>query len=245
MPARVKGDGMKTRELDYKDGDLACRGFLAEPEGEGRRPAILVVHEAPGLTEHPKRRARMLADELGFVALAADMYGGGAPPIMGPGTMERMQPLLEDRQTLRRRALAGIEALKALPNVDPDRIAAIGYCFGGSTVLELARGGVSLRGVSSFHGGLKTPTPAAEGAVKTPVLICTGSEDPTIPLEDRNAAQAEFTRGGADWQMIVYSGAKHAFTNAECPDIPGFGYDPKNDRRSWEHLKDFFAEILA
>jgi dienelactone hydrolase len=235
---------MKTRELDYADGDLACRGFLAEPEGEGRRPGILVVHEAPGLTEAPKRRAKMLAEELGFVALAADMYGGGALP-QTPPSMDRMLTLLNDRPALRKRALAGIAALKALPNVDPSRIAAIGYCFGGTTVLELARVGVELNGVASFHGGLKTPNPAEEGAVKMPVLICTGSEDPTIPLEDRNAAEAEFTRGGADWQMIVYSGAKHAFTNLQCPDIPGFGYDERADRRSWEHLKDFFAEILA
>lgn len=235
---------MTTRELEYRGGDVDCRGVLAEPAGEGRRPAVLVVHEAPGLTDHPRRRVQMLAD-LGYVALAADMFGGGSPPIMGPGVGERMGPLLQDRATLRARALGALEVLKGLPNVDTDRIAAIGYCFGGTTVIELARAGTQLNGVVSFHGGLKTPMPAEEGAIRTKMLLCTGAEDPSIPLEDRNAVQDEFTRGGADWQMIVYSGAKHSFTNKDAPPLPGFGYHPDADRRSWQAMQDFFAEIFA
>lgn len=236
---------MITCTLDYKDGDLDCQGYLASPEGDGKRPGVLLVHEAPGLAEGPKLRARMLADELGYVVLAADMYGGGAPPVMGPEAMARMMPLLEDRPKLRQRARAALDALMALPKVDTSRVVAIGYCFGGSTVLELARAGTPIKGVVSFHGGLKTSAPASAGAVKAKVLICTGSEDPTVPLEDRNAAQAEFTAAGADWQMIVYSGAKHAFTNPQAPPIEGFGYQEAADLRSWRHMKDFFGEVLA
>jgi dienelactone hydrolase len=206
---------------------------------------VVVFHAAPGLGDEPKRRTRMPAEELGYVALAADVYGGGQAPAVGPAAMARMQPLIQDRAELRRRAVAALDALKALPNVDETRVAAIGYCFGGSTVIEMARGGTDLNGVVSFHGGLKTNAPAEPGAIKAKMLILTGEKDPTIPLEDRNAAQEEFSRGGADWQMIVYSGALHSFTNPDTPPMEGFAYHEAADRRSWQHMKDFFAEVLA
>jgi dienelactone hydrolase len=234
---------MNIRLLDYKADDVACQGYLVEPEGGGRRPGVLVAHEAPGIGESTQRRARMLA-ELGFVALIADVYGARGKIEQGP-SFPQMESLLADRFLLRRRAQAALKALAALPNVDADRLVAVGYCFGGATVLELARSGTSLRGVVSFHGALHTPTPAQQGVVRTPILICTGAEDPLVPPEHRRAAEEEFTAAGADWQMVVYSGAKHSFTNPLMPQLEGFGYQEAADRRSWQAMQDFFAEVLA
>ena len=173
---------MQTEVHEYDGGGVRSRGYLALPGGTGKAPGVLVVHEAPGLDAHPKRRADMLA-KLGYVALAADLYGGG---VVGEGPQEAfklMGPLRDDADLLRRRMRASFDALASVANVDQKRLAAIGYCFGGMSVLELARSGAPAAGVVSFHGLLKTERPAPAGEVKAKILVCTGSADPLVPAE--------------------------------------------------------------
>jgi dienelactone hydrolase len=219
---------------------------LALPDGAGTRPGILVVHEAPGLDDHAKRRAEMLA-ELGYIALAADLYGDG---VVGNGPQEAMAlmtPLSSNAELLRSRLHAGLDALAAVPNVDRQKLGAIGYCFGGMSVLEIARSGAPVLGVVSFHGVLDTHLPAVAGQVKAKMLVCTGSADPLAPADKVAAFEAEMTAAAADWQVIVYGGAKHAFTNPGADNIPlpGFGYSPSADKRSWSAMRSFFDEIFG
>ena len=237
---------MTTQTLDYRHGDTLCRGYLARPDGAGMRPGIVIFHEAPGLNDNVRRRANMLA-ELGFVALGADMYGGGTVARDGDEAMRLMGTLREDTALLRARARAALDALAAQANVDKKRIAATGYCFGGFTALELARSGAPLAGVVSFHGLLTTEKPAASGAIKGKILACTGAADPLVPADQVLAFEREMTEAGVDWQVITYSGAKHAFTNpaADALNRPGFGYQEAADRRSWAAMRAHFAEIFA
>ncbi|MGZ8313086.1 MAG: dienelactone hydrolase family protein [Allosphingosinicella sp.] len=232
-------------EHRYRDGDTELVGFLARPEPGGARPGILVVHEAPGLGDHPKLRARMLAD-LGYVALAADMYGGGEL-FMGPAAFQAMSGLRDDPDRLRRRVAAGFDALAALDGVDRGRLAAIGYCFGGMAVLELARSAVDLRAVVSFHGLLDTQRPAAPGAVKASILACTGSEDPLVPPEQVAAFEQEMREAQADWQLVTFGGARHAFTNrqAAMAGNPALEWKPEADRRAWAFMTAFLADCLG
>ena len=237
---------METKPHEYRSGDKTSIGYLALPDGSGARPGVLVVHEAPGRDDHVMRRAEMLA-RLGYIALAADLYGGG---VVGKGPEEAfalMGPLREDADLLRGRVLAALEALVALPGVDRGRLGAIGYCFGGYSVLELARTGASLACVVSFHGLLETKRPAATGTVKAKILACTGSADPIVPREQVTAFEKEMIEAGTDWQVITYGGAKHAFTNTAADSIPmpGFGYSPAADARSWTAMRNLFDEVFA
>jgi dienelactone hydrolase len=237
---------MTTETLDYRHGDTLCRGYLARPAGAGPRPGIVIFHEAPGLNDNVRRRANMLA-ELGFVALGADMYGGGTVAKDGDEAMRLMGTLREDTALLRARARAAFDALAALPGIEKKHLAATGYCFGGFTALELARSGAPLAGVVSFHGLLATQKPAASGAIKGKILVCTGSADPLVPADQVIAFEREMSEAGVDWQVITYSGAKHAFTNpmADALNRPGFGYQEAADRRSWAAMRAHFAEIFA
>jgi dienelactone hydrolase len=237
---------MKTQVHQYQSHDKTSNGYLALPNGNGERPGILVVHEAPGLDDHVKRRAEMLAG-LGYVALAADLYGGG---IVGNGPEEAfalMGPLREDSDLLRRRVRAGLDALATVPGVDRDRLGAIGYCFGGYSVLELARTGAPVACVVSFHGLLETKRPAVAGMVKSRVLACTGSADPIVPREQVTAFEKEMAEATVDWQIITYGGAKHAFTNTAADSIPmpGFGYSAMADARSWLAMLNLFDEVFG
>jgi dienelactone hydrolase len=235
---------MKTEALEYKDGDVLCRGFLATPDGADRRAGIVVAHEAPGLDDHPKRRAQMLA-ELGYVALALDMYGGGKT-VMGEETMKIMVPFRESAGLTRGRARAALDALGKHPRVDAGRLGAMGYCFGGLVVLELARSGAPLKGVVSFHGILETKAPARGGEVKAKMLICTGADDPLVPPEQVLGFQKEMTEAKVDWQVHTYGGAKHAFTNVNADKVgrAALGYNKSADDRSWEAMRDFWGEVL-
>ena len=237
---------MTTETLDYRHGSTHCRGYLATPAGAGPRPGIVIFHEAPGLNEHVKRRATMLA-ELGFIALGADMYGGSTVAKDGDEAMRLMGTLRENTDLLRGRARAALDALAAQSGVDQKCLAATGYCFGGFTALELARSGAPLAGVVSFHGLLATQKPATPGAVKGKILVCTGSEDPLVPADQVVAFEREMSEAKVDWQVITYSGAKHAFTNpmADALNRPGFGYQEAADRRSWAAMRAHFAEIFA
>ena len=238
---------MTTIDLDYKDGDLTCRGVLAyDPDISGKRPGILVVHEAFGLGEHAIERAERLA-ALGYVALAADMFGARKQATDLPSALALIGDLRTDAALLSRRAMAGLNALAAQPQVDTSRLGGIGFCFGGATVLRLARDGTDLKGVVSFHGALATPTPAAKGAVKASVLVCTGADDPLVPTAEVNAFEEEMRQAGADWQVIAYGGTVHSFTNkaADGTQMPGIKYHAQTDARSWLAMQNFFTEVFA
>ncbi len=235
---------MKTETLEYKDGDTACRGYLALPDGADKVPGIVIAHEAPGLDDHPKKRAHMLA-ELGYAALALDMYGGGRT-VMGEETMKTMAPFRENRQMTRTRARAALDALAKQDRVDSGRMGAMGYCFGGYVVLEMARSGAPLKGVVSFHGLLDTANAADAKNVKAKILACTGSLDPLVPPDQIAGFEKEMTDAKVDWQVVVYGGAKHAFTNVNADKVgrDALAYSPTADARSWQAMKDFWAEVL-
>jgi dienelactone hydrolase len=239
---------MATKDIDYWDGALELRGVLAFDESKaGLRPGIVVVHEAWGLGAHAIARAEMLAEH-GYIALAADMYGGRRQASDLSTAMELIGELRTDPAKLRARAAAAVAALKAQPDVDPTRLAAIGFCFGGTTVLELARDGADLKGVVSFHGGLESHAPATPGAVAAKVLVLTGADDPMIPPAQVTAFEEEMRAAGADWQVVAYGGAMHGFTNPEAGKIvslPGLAYHAPTDRRSWAAMMAFFEEIFA
>jgi dienelactone hydrolase len=237
---------MKTEPLEYRGDDTVFRGYLATPDGSERRPGVIIAHEAPGLDDHPKLRARMLA-ELGYVALAIDMYGGGKVAASPKEALATMEPIRSDPARLRRRVRAGLETLAGLPNVNRQQLGAIGYCFGGLTVLELARDGAPVRAVVSFHGILETKSPNDARNIKGKILVCTGAEDPLVPDAQVAAFEQEMKQAGVDWQINIYGGAKHAFTNRDADQIPmpGFGYHPTADKRSWDAMRSFFAEVFA
>jgi dienelactone hydrolase len=234
-----------TEMIDYKQGDTALEGYLAYDDSiSGKRPGVLVVHQWLGLTGYEKHRAEQLA-ALGYVAFCADIYGKDKQPknVQEAGALAGKYK--SDRALLRARVNAALDVLEKNELVDTRRIAAIGYCFGGTTVIELARSGAELNGVVSFHGGLDSPTPADGKNIKCKVLALAGADDPFQKPEDLTAFESEMRDSKVDWQIVFYGGAVHAFTQ---PD-PGFvnagaKYNEKADKRSWEAMKTFFAEIF-
>jgi dienelactone hydrolase len=224
---------LRTIAFDHDGVELV--GQMAVPEKPGPHPAVMVMHTGLGLGEMMRERVRRLA-QLGYVAVATDMYGGGVDYHTDPksgGTL--MKDLLTPPQRLRARAVAWYEQVKARPEVDPHSVAAIGFCFGGQCVLELARSGADIKAVVSFHGLLSTSMPAAPGAVHGQVAIYTGAKDPYAPAEHVKALQEEMTAAGAHLQIMVFSDAYHAFTdpNADAMGRAGIAYDPIADRVSW------------
>ena len=187
----------------------------------------------------------MLA-RMGYVAFAGDPYGGGIEIDDLKEVMKRVTELRADVAKFRQRGRAALDYLRALPQVDPDRVAAIGYCLGGIFVLELARDGAPLAGVVTFHGGLETKRPAEPGAVRAKLMILTGADDPTVPPAQINAFADEMTKGGADWHVVIYSGTKHAFTypDAASRKIDWIEYNKSSDDRSWSAMRSFFEEIF-
>jgi dienelactone hydrolase len=237
---------MRAEVFEYRDGDVVCEGYIVYDETiKEKRPGVLVVHEWTGLGEYEKRRAKEIA-EMGYVALAADIYGKGVRAHTSEEASSLAAKFRSDRATLRSRARAALEALKKHPLVDPAKVAAIGYCFGGGTVLELARSGAELSGVVSFHGNLDTPNPEDAKNINCKVLVLHGADDPLVPQEHISAFQEEMRSGGVDWQMVFYGGAVHSFTNPASGNDPskGVAYNERADRRSWEAMKAFFAELF-
>jgi len=223
------------RAVDYTHEGEAFQGLFAAPDGRGPHPAVLVMHDARGLGELTPQRARMLADN-GFCAMAADMYGVAHRGADWRENSKLMPALHKDPQWFRGRVVAAFEALRALPQVNAGKIGAIGFCFGGQCVLELARSGSDLAAVVSFHGLLQTQLPAKAGEVKAKVLVLTGARDPFAPLEHVELFRQEMTAAGADWQVTIYGEGYHAFTDpgaAGETGIPGLRYDPLIDRLSW------------
>ncbi len=237
-----------TETVEYKDGDVTLKGYLAYDDAlAGQRPGILIVHEWWGLNDYAKDRARQLA-ALGYVAFAVDMYGDGFVTTAAEEAGKRAGQFKDHRAAGRQRILAGLATLRQQARVDTRRIAAIGYCFGGTTVLELARSGADVAGVVSFHGGLATPMPAKDGDIKAKVLVCHGADDPFEPAEVLAAFHQEMRDAGADWQMIYYGAAVHSFTNPDAGKA-GFpatavAYHEKAATRSWADMLQFFAEIF-
>src|SRR5271170_6158613 len=200
---------MKTETIEYRDGDVTLKGFIAFDDSKtGKRPGVLVNPEAFGLGPQAKGRAERLA-KLGYVALAADPYGDGAIAKDLPEAMKLATPLFENPDKLRARAHSALKTLAAHPQVDASRLASIGYCMGGTFSLELARDGAALKGIVSFHGGLQTQKPAVEGGVKAKILVCTGNDDPFVPAEQVKGFIEEMTKAGANWELINFGGTVH------------------------------------
>lgn len=235
-----------TTTVDYRDGDTQLEGYLARPAGNTPAPAVLIAHMWGGRVEFVCDKARQLA-ALGYAGCALDMYGKGPNGvILGRNPEENarlMQPFADDRRLLRRRMLAAYDALRARPEIDPARIAVIGYCFGGMCALDLARTGVELRGAVSIHGLLEPPP--ERGQIKCKTLLLHGSEDPMADLQSLLALQQELTASGADWQCVTYGHTQHAFTNPAANNpAAGTVYNAAADRRSWRALLGFLDETL-
>ncbi len=238
------------KEVEYRSGGVVMKGYLAYDDAvRGKRPGILVVHEWWGHNEYARSRARQLA-QLGYTALAVDMYGGGKqaahPEDAGKfsGALKKNMPLAEARFK------SALHLLRDQPTVESEQIGAIGYCFGGGIVLEMARRGLDLDAVASFHGSLTTSTPPEKGAVKAKVFVANGAADPFVKPEHIKIFKAQMDAVGADYRLENYPGAKHSFTN---PDADTYGekfglplaYDAAADQASWAAMQQLFKEAFA
>jgi dienelactone hydrolase len=238
---------MKTETLEYRDGDVTLKGYLAyDDQTSQKMPGILVMPEAFGLGVNAKNRAERLA-ALGYVALAGDPYGNGFETSDLQEAIKLATPLMTEPAKFRARGRAGLDKLASLPQVDSGRLAVIGYCMGGTFALELARDGAPVKGVVSFHGNLATQSSAEPGKTKGKVLVCHGAEDPFVPQDVVNAFEKEMTEAGVDWQLISYGGTVHSFTNPTAATVgnPGIAYNKSADERSWAAMRTFFNEIFA
>ncbi|MDT8398959.1 MAG: dienelactone hydrolase family protein [Pseudomonadales bacterium] len=236
---------MKNRTIEYQDGDQTLEGFLAWDAGkEGKRPAVLVAHAWAGRGEFECQVAEDLA-ALGYAGFALDNYGKGVLGYDNEENAALMSPFLADRGLLRRRLLAGLHTVSQLDIVDPSRIAAIGYCFGGLCVLDLARSGAAVNGVVSFHGLFNAPENLPSAPIKAKVLALHGHDDPMVPPAKVLELEQELTAAGVDWQIHAYGHTCHAFTNpaAAAPE-QGMAYNPVSARRAWLSMKNFLAEVL-
>lgn len=241
---------VKTQELDYKAGDVNLKGFLAYDDSvEGKKPGVIVVHEWWGHNEYARNRAKMLA-ELGYVALAVDMYGDGKTAEHPDDAAKFMNEAFANAELFKQKFDAGLELLKSQPQTDPEKTAAIGYCFGGATVLGMARTGVNLKGVVSFHGILATENPAQKGNVKAKLLVFNGANDPFVPRETVDAFKKEMADAEADLTFVEFEGVQHSFTNPGATEVGKkyelpLVYDEQADQKSWAQMQEFFKKIFA
>ena len=238
---------MKTQTLDYMDQEAQLEAFLAwDDEKPGKKPAVLVAHDWTGRREFAENKAREMAD-LGYVGFALDMYGKGVFGADGDveGNSALMNPLARDRRALRKRILSALDVVKSHEPVDPMRVGAMGYCFGGMCVLELARSGADVKGVISIHG-IFSPGDIPNEKITSKVLCLHGQDDPMVPPQQVLDLENELSSAGADWQVHAYGGTMHAFTNPSANN-PDFGtvYNPVADRRATKAIKDFFEEVFV
>ncbi len=240
---------IQSEEVSYQSDGVTLKGYLAYDDSSSeKRPGVLVVHEWWGHNEYARKRARMLA-EMGYTALAVDMYGDGKTADHPKDAKAFMLEVLEHMDTGKARFLAAKDFLEAHKTVEKGKIAAIGYCFGGGMVLGMARAGVDLAGVASFHGSLGAKAPAKKGEIKAKVRVFTGAKDPMSPSEQVQMFEEEMKAAEADYQVVVYPNAKHSFTN---PDADAFGtkfdmplaYDAEADKDSWSKLQDFLKDLF-
>lgn len=235
-----------TSDVEYKIGDVTFQGYIAyDNANSSKRPGILIVHQWRGLTDHEKSSARQLA-ELGYFAFAADIYGKGVRPQSSEEAGKESGKYFADRILFRERLTAALSELKMQPLVDVNNIAAIGYCFGGGGVLELARSGADIKGVVSFHGSLKSANPEDAKNIKCKVLVLHGAIDPFVPQEVVMGFKKEMDDANVDYVLTEYAGAVHSFTiKTEGTDnSKGSAYNEKADKRSWQAMRDFFNEIF-
>lgn len=236
---------LHTKKIEYYDGETKCQGYyIVDDVFSGKRPAVLVAHDWSGCNQFSLQKAEKLA-ELGYVAFALDMYGNGKIGDTKEEKMALIQPLLDDRVLLSKRIKAAFDTVKSVEFVDASRVGAIGFCFGGLCVLDLARSGAEIAGVVSFHGLLFPPVNHQVKPVRAKILVLHGHDDPMVPVDQVNAFEAEMTAAQADWQINVYSNTMHAFTNPVANE-PGFGtvYNAVADKRSWIAMKSFFSEVF-
>jgi dienelactone hydrolase len=238
-----------TKEIDYRVEGTTMKGYMAYDDAiEGQQPGILVVHEWWGLNDYARKRARMLA-KLGYTAFALDMYGDGRQAQHPDDAKKFSGEVVNNLPMEKARFTAALDVLRTDKTVDPQRIAAIGYCFGGGVVLQMARSGVDLAGVASFHGMLGTATPAQAGAVKAKILVMTGADDPFVPAAQVAQFKQEMDAAHVDYKVIAYPGAKHAFTN---PGADKYGkefklplaYNKAADQASWQEMQEFFQQLF-
>jgi dienelactone hydrolase len=233
--------------VEYRDGDTLLEGYYSYDDSiiKGKRPAVLIVHQWMGLTDYEKKRADMLAT-LGYNVFAVDIYGKGMRPKDAKEAGALSGKYKADRDLLRRRVAAGLDVLEKSELTDPKRVAAIGYCFGGTTVIELARSGADIAGVVSFHGGLDSPKPEDGRNIKCKVLAMQGADDPFVTPKDMAAFEDEMRKNRVDWELVKFGGAVHSFTqwDAGSDNSKGAAYNEEADTRSWEDMKQFFAEIF-
>jgi len=244
--AVTAGAQVHTETIEYPQGDTILEGHLAYDRAvQGKRPGVLIIHQWKGLSDYEMKRAGMLA-KLGYNVLAADIYGKGIRPGSSQQAGAEAGKYKNNRDLLRARAQAGLAALQKHELTDPKRVAAIGYCFGGTAVIELARSGADMAGVVSFHGGLDSPQPEDGKKIQCKVLALHGADDPHVAAKDLAAFEDEMRQGNVDWQLVQYGGAVHSFTDWNAGDNPqrGSAYNERADRRSWEDMKQFFAEIF-
>ena len=236
-----------TKTIEYKQGETTLEGFVAYDDSvASARPGVLIVHQWKGLGAYEKMRAEMLA-KMGYVAFACDIYGKGVRPTAMQDAAAQAGKYKNDRKLLRERVNAGLAELKKQKGVDSAKVAAIGYCFGGTSVLELARSGADVNGVVSFHGGLGSPTPEDAKNVKGKVLALHGADDPNVPPTEVAGFEKEMRDAKVDWQLVAYGNAVHSFTDkgAGNDNSRGAAYNEKADKRSWEAMKDLFTELFG
>jgi dienelactone hydrolase len=234
-----------TTAVEYTTGGVTCEGLhVVESTKAGKLPSVLIIHQWTGVSENEKMRAKMLA-ELGYNVFVADIYGKGIRP-QPPESGRVAGKYKTDRKLYRERLLAGLEQLRKTPQADPTQIAAIGYCFGGTGVIELARSGAMVKGIVSFHGGLDSPAPADGKNIKGKVLALHGADDPFVPAKDLAAFEQEMKDAGVDFKLVQYPGAVHAFTQkaAGNDNSKGAAYNESADKASWEEMKQFFERLF-
>ena len=239
-----------TKQINYQVDGVSLHGYLAKPRGLiNKTPGVLVVHEWWGHNEYARRRAEMLA-ESGYIAFALDLYGDNKVTDHPKEAKEFMQEATRDSQVLIDRFNAALELVRQQDHIDPDRIAAIGYCFGGAVVLNMARAGSDLKGVVSFHGSLATRNPAVKDTVKARVLVLHGGNDALVPVEQVQAFEEEMQAADVDYELVTYEGVDHSFTNPAADEIGEkhsmpISYDQQADEDSWQRMKIFLNDIFS
>jgi dienelactone hydrolase len=238
---------IKTEVVEYQAGDATLQGFLAYDDSNTKpRPGVLLIHDWMGVSDYAESRAKQLA-ELGYVAFAADIYGKGVRPANPKEAAGLAGKYKGDRALYRERLKAGLAQLTGNKLVAPGQVAAIGYCFGGTGVLELVRSGADLKGVVTFHGGLSTPTPQDAKNIKCPLLILHGADDPFVKPDEVAAFKKEMDDASVKYTFIAYPGAVHSFTRPDAgnDNSKGAAYNEEADHKSWAEMKKFFGKIFS